>query len=221
MTQLTFNGLGISPRILESLDKLRFTVPTPIQHQSIPSAIQGKDVLGVAQTGTGKTLAFGIPVIQQIAKTKGTGVIILPTRELALQVNESLNKIGRFLGLKTVVLIGGESVNRQAAELRRGYHIVIATPGRLIDLLEQRKLHLNKTSVLVLDEADRMLDMGFEPQVKKILRNLPEKKQTMLFSATIPPKIMRIIPDYFTIVRKFGRIYSIIPIIDPANDYFT
>ncbi|MDP2668930.1 MAG: DEAD/DEAH box helicase [bacterium] len=188
----TFYGLGIAPRLLEILAKLNFTVPTPIQEQAIPVAIEGKDLIGIAQTGTGKTLAFGIPMIQQIAQSKAEGMIILPTRELALQVDEALRQVGHTLGLKTAVLIGGASIRPQIDALRRRPHIVIGTPGRIIDHLEQRTLSLNNISILVLDEADRMLDMGFAPQIKRILTAVPKNRQTMLFSATMPDDIVRI-----------------------------
>ncbi len=192
----TFDGLGIAPKILEILDKNKFVTPTPIQLQSIPQALTGKDIMGIAQTGTGKTLAFGIPMIQRLATAKGKGLIILPTRELALQVDESLNKIGRPLGLKTAVLIGGENIGKQIRQLRTNPHILIVTPGRLIDHLEQKTVHLDTVTVLVLDEADRMLDMGFAPQLKKILQSVPKSRQTMLFSATMPQEIVQIANSY-------------------------
>ena len=196
MTKTTFDGLGIAPKILEILDRLRFTVPTPIQSQSIPTALSGKDIMGIAQTGTGKTLAFGIPMIQRLAASGGNGLIILPTRELALQVDEAINKIGKGLNIKTAVLIGGQNMNRQISLLRRRPDIIIVTPGRLVDHLERRTINLSKTSVLVLDEADRMLDMGFAPQIKKILSSVPKDRQTMLFSATMPPNIIQIAKTY-------------------------
>ncbi|OGE80195.1 MAG: hypothetical protein A2660_02595 [Candidatus Doudnabacteria bacterium RIFCSPHIGHO2_01_FULL_45_18] len=192
----TFEGLGIAPKLLEILNQLKFTVPTPIQFQSIPIGISGKDVMGIAQTGTGKTMAFGIPMIQRLAQEKGRGLVILPTRELALQVDEALHKIGKPLGLKTAVLIGGESINRQFRALRQNPHIVIGTPGRLNDHLEQKTLNLSQVSILVLDEADRMLDMGFEPQIKRILAKVPKTRQTMLFSATMPDEIVKIATAY-------------------------
>ena len=192
--QNSFNGLGIAPKILEILHLRKFSEPTPIQHQAIPVAVEGKDVIGIAQTGTGKTLAFGIPMIQLLAKHKGQGLVLLPTRELAIQVDESLNNIGRTMGMKTAVLIGGESMGRQIQALRRSPHIIIATPGRLIDLLDQKALKLDNIKILVLDEADRMLDMGFAPQIKQILKHVPDKdkRQTMLFSATMPEAIASI-----------------------------
>lgn len=186
-----FYGLGIAPNILAVLDRSHFTVPTPIQEKSIPQAIEGKDLVGIAQTGTGKTLAFGVPLIQHILKTgRGRGLILLPTRELAEQVDEMLRKIGEPLGIKTAVLIGGEPIGRQHRALARKPQVVIATPGRLIDHLEQRTVSLREISILVLDEADRMLDMGFAPQLKRILVHLPAERQTMLFSATMPESII-------------------------------
>jgi ATP-dependent RNA helicase RhlE len=192
----TFDGLGIAPKLLEILDKQGFKTPTPIQQQSIPIAISGKDLMGIAQTGTGKTLAFGIPMLQRLVTTKGKGLVVLPTRELAVQVNEALQKLGRPLGLKTAVLIGGESMHRQIRDLRFQPHIIIATPGRLIDHLEQKTVKLDQVSVLVLDEADRMLDMGFAPQLRKIIVHLPKVRQTMLFSATMEPEIVKIAAAY-------------------------
>jgi ATP-dependent RNA helicase RhlE len=191
-----FDGLGIAPGLLAALDHLKFSTPTPIQAKSIPAAIEGKDLIGIAQTGTGKTLAFGIPMIQRLAQVKGRGLVILPTRELALQVEEHLHKIGRGLGLRTAVLIGGASMNVQLQELRKNPHIVIATPGRLIDHLNQRTIDLRDVKILVLDEADRMLDMGFAPQINKILVAVPRERQTMLFSATMPDSIVKMASKY-------------------------
>lgn len=194
--QTGFNGLGIAPKLLDILERQKFSVPTPIQYQAIPPALEGKDVLGIAQTGTGKTLAFGIPVLQRLAQGKGQALILLPTRELALQVEESLQRIGRSLGLKTAVLIGGASMGMQLQHLRKGSHIIVATPGRLIDHLEQKTVDLSRVSVLVLDEADRMLDMGFAPQLKRILERVPKQRQTMLFSATMPDTIVNLARSY-------------------------
>lgn len=188
----SFSGLGIAPNILDVLEKLGFKTPTPIQHESIPSGVEGKDVIGIAQTGTGKTLAFGIPMIQHMLNGKRNGLVILPTRELAMQVDESLRKLGHELGIRTAVLIGGASMNLQRDMIRRRPHIVIATPGRLIDHLERRTITLATVDVLVLDEADRMLDMGFAPQINRILALVPKDRQTMLYSATMPQEIVRI-----------------------------
>ena len=189
---LNFYGLGIAPGILEILKNIRYVTPTPIQYQSIPIAIQGKDIVGIAQTGTGKTLAFGIPMIQRLASTKGLGLVLLPTRELALQIDAELRKVGDSLGLRTAVLIGGVPIRPQIEAVRKNPHIVIATPGRLIDHLRQKTVNLKNVNILILDEADRMLDMGFLPQINEILRSVPKERQTMLFSATISSEIMRI-----------------------------
>ncbi len=185
-----FTGLGIAPSLLDAIDRLKFTEPTPIQRQSIPIAIEGKDLIAVAQTGTGKTLAYGIPMIQRLAQIKGRGLVVTPTRELALQVDEALNAIGRSLGLRTTVLIGGASMSVQLRSLRRKPRVIIATPGRLLDHLEHRTVNLADIQILVLDEADRMLDMGFAPQINRVLAVVPKNRQMMLFSATIPKEIM-------------------------------
>ena len=191
-TSPVFYGLGIAPKMLEILDKQGYSSPTPIQQKSIPIAIEGKDVIGIAQTGTGKTLAFTVPMIQRLAQMKGKALIILPTRELAIQVDETVQKLGRPIGLKTAVLIGGASMHMQHQMLRQQPHVVIATPGRLIDHLEQRTVNLNDVKILILDEADRMLDMGFAPQIKRILMTVPKERQTLLFSATMPAEIVSI-----------------------------
>ncbi len=193
--QSDFYGMGIAPNILAVLDKLGFKTPTPIQAKSIPPGIEGKDMVGLAQTGTGKTLAFGIPMIQA-ALAGRKGLVILPTRELALQVEEVFNKIGRALGLKTALLIGGASIGRQVEMLRRGPIIVVGTPGRIIDHLQQKTLSLARVEILVLDEADRMLDMGFAPQLKRIMTEVPKTRQTMLFSATMPNEIVAMANTY-------------------------
>lgn len=192
----SFDTLGIAPKFLEILKNLNFATPTPIQEKAIPIAIEGKDIIGIAQTGTGKTLAFGIPMIQRLAKVKGKGLVVLPTRELAIQVNEVLQKIGASLGLRTAVLIGGAPMGRQLQDLQKTPHIVVATPGRLLDHVLRRTVHLGTMTIVVLDEADRMLDMGFAPQIKKILNALPKERHIMLFSATIPQDIIRLATQF-------------------------
>lgn len=187
--ELDFNNLGIAPNLLAILAKNNYVRPTPIQHQGIPAILSGKDVVGIAQTGTGKTLAFGLPMIQRLFQENGQGLILVPTRDLALQVEEVLQKIGGSFGLKTAVVIGGASADRQIRQLRRNPHVVIATPGRLIDHLQQRNYSMNSVKIIVLDEADRMFDIGFMPQIKQILAQAPRERQTMLFSATMPPAI--------------------------------
>ena len=190
--QPNFFGLNIAPGLLEVISKLGFTVPTPIQHKAIPMAIEGKDVIGIAQTGTGKTIAFGIPMIQRLAQLKGRGLVLVPTRELAIQVNETLKLFTPTFNMGTAVLIGGESMMMQVIALRKIPRIIVATPGRLLDHIGQHRIRLDDVSVLVLDEADRMLDMGFAPQIDRILKLIPKDRQTMLFSATMPEKIVSI-----------------------------
>ena len=190
----SFFGLGIAPQLLETLTKLGFKVPTPIQGKAIPQAILGKDVMGVAQTGTGKTLAFGIPMIQRLAQNPGNiGLVVVPTRELAVQVDLVIRKIS---AKGTAVLIGGTPQGRQVQALGRKPSVIIGTPGRINDLLEQKLLSLKTVKVLVLDEADRMLDMGFAPQIKRIMQVLPHERQTMLFSATMPREILALTSSY-------------------------
>lgn len=192
-TQTSFRNLGIEPNLLAMIDALKFTVPTPIQHKVIPVAIEGKDIIGIAQTGTGKTLAFGVPMVQSLGLNPGRrGLVLVPTRELALQVNDALQKITPAYKMRTTVVIGGASMHEQILRLRQNPHIIIATPGRLNDHIEHQRLRLDNIGVLVLDEADRMLDMGFLPQIERILKIIPRQRQTMLFSATIPPTVVKI-----------------------------
>jgi ATP-dependent RNA helicase RhlE len=186
-----FDNLGLAPKIVDILIQNKFTQPTPIQAKSIPVALEGKDMVGIAQTGTGKTLAFGLPMIQRLSQLKGQGLVLVPTRELALQVEETLRKIGNSFGLKTAVVIGGASMHMQINELRRKPHIIVATPGRLADHLEQKTVTLERIQVVVLDEADRMFDIGFAPQIKRILSLTPKERQTLLFSATMPAEIAK------------------------------
>ncbi len=190
MSHPTFATLDLAPKLVEILTSLKLTIPTPIQAQAIPVALKGEDVLGVAQTGTGKTLAFGLPMLQRIATQGGMGLVIAPTRELAIQIQEALMQVGTGIRLRTAVLIGGASMDKQLRDIRAKPHVIIATPGRLVDHLEQRTVSLNSVSTLVLDEADRMLDMGFQPQIAKILYAVPKERQTLLFSATMPPNIL-------------------------------
>ncbi len=190
--QPTFSDLKIADTLLSVLTEQKFINPTPIQHQVIPTAIEGKDIVGIAQTGTGKTLAFGIPMIQRLSRNKGQGLVLLPTRELALQVDEVLRKIGGKFGLRTAVLIGGASMRQQLQALRNKPHIIVATPGRLADHLKQKTYDLRFVNIIVLDEADRMFDIGFMPEIKRILAAAPSDRQTMLFSATMPDEIAKI-----------------------------
>jgi ATP-dependent RNA helicase RhlE len=187
-----FYGLGIAPRLLDKIESLGYSTPTPIQHKAIPFAVEGKDIVGIAQTGTGKTLAYGIPMVQQLTQRKGKALVLAPTRELAIQINAHLKPFTQALHMPTAVLIGGERMGKQIAALKRNPRIIVATPGRLIDLIGQKFVKLSDVQILVLDEADRMLDMGFAPQIEKIIRLVPRKRQTMLFSATMPTAIVKI-----------------------------
>jgi ATP-dependent RNA helicase RhlE len=191
-----FAALPIAPKLLQVLEQNKFLKPTPIQHQAIPTALEGKDLVGIAQTGTGKTLAFGLPIVQRLIDHKGKALVLLPTRELAIQVEETLQRIGRPLGIKTTVLIGGASMYHQIQSLRRNPDVIIATPGRLVDHLQQKTVFLDNVKIVVLDEADRMLDIGFAPQIKQILSLVPQNRQTMLFSATMPKEIANLAARY-------------------------
>ncbi len=197
---LNFYGLGIAPQVLDSIAKLGFKTPTPIQHKAIPIGLEGKDMIGIAQTGTGKTMAFAIPMIQRLASgVKGRGLILVPTRELALQVEESVIKIANAFGIRTAVLIGGDPIERQIRALAKHPRVLIATPGRLNDLMKQRKVNVGDVHILVLDEADRMLDMGFAPQIDLILQSVPKDRQTMFFSAIQQPGQVKL-----TLIRGDG-----------------
>jgi len=195
----TFSELGIGEKMLSVLEKNGFINPTPIQHQVIPVGLSGKDVIGIAQTGTGKTLGFGIPMVERIMREDGLGLILLPTRELASQVNETIEKIGKPFGIQTAVLIGGDSMGRQVRDLRYRPQVVVATPGRLIDHIKKGTIKLDHVSILVLDEADHMFDIGFAPQIREILKKTPKERQTMLFSATMPDEIAKLAAEHLTL----------------------
>lgn len=194
--QNDFACLNLSADLLKQVQRLGFQTPTPIQRESIPHGVAGRDVVGIAQTGTGKTLAFGLPMLQRLWENDGVGLILAPTRELALQINEELHKVGGSLGLRTAVLIGGAPMGRQVSELRRRPNIIVATPGRLMDHLAQRTATLKFVTMVVLDEADRMFDMGFAPVVHKILDEVPSERQTMLYSATMAPEVANLSAKY-------------------------
>ncbi|GAC1422517.1 MAG: DEAD/DEAH box helicase [Flavisolibacter sp.] len=197
---MLFEQLGLIEPILKALRTQGYTTPTPIQTQSIPFVLERKDLLGCAQTGTGKTAAFAIPILQILSEEKRNGkgykhirsLILTPTRELAVQIDESFEDYGKHTGLKHDVVFGGVSQHTQTISLRNGTDILIATPGRLLDLINQGYIHLDHLEIFVLDEADRMLDMGFINDVKKIIRLLPTQKQTLFFSATMPPQISQL-----------------------------
>ncbi len=195
---MTFEQLEISAPILSALKKEGYTHPTPIQEKSIPIVLEGNDLLACAQTGTGKTAAFSIPILMQLSENKHQGrrkiraLIVTPTRELAIQIGESLDAYGSELNLKNTVIFGGVSQNPQVSQLQKGVDILVATPGRLLDLIGQGEISLKDLEVFVLDEADRMLDMGFIHDVRKLLKLIPTKRQSLFFSATMPPQIVEL-----------------------------
>ena len=185
-----FSKLGLTDAMAYAVEKMGYTEPTPIQVQAIPVVLAGRDVIGSAQTGTGKTAAFALPILQRLEGHGSLRCLILePTRELAVQVEEAFRDFGKFTNLRTTVIYGGVGYGRQREDLHRGVDVVMATPGRLLDLLEQGDLTLRGVNVLVLDEVDRMLDMGFLPDVKRIVQQCPRERQTLLFTATLPPEI--------------------------------
>lgn len=194
-----FNELALNELILKNISDAGYDTPTPIQAQSIPSLIEGKDLLGIAQTGTGKTAAFTLPMLNKLyprdfslPSMKPRSLILAPTRELASQINEQIEKYGKDLKLKSAVIFGGVGQANQVMALKKGLDVLVATPGRLIDLMNQGFCDLSQIQFFVLDEADRMLDMGFIHDIKKIIAKIPEKRQTMLFSATMPKEIVGI-----------------------------
>lgn len=197
---MTFDDLRLIEPLLRALKTEGYTQPTPIQQQAIPQVAAGKDLLGCAQTGTGKTAAFALPILQELynnprpaTKRPGIRVLVLtPTRELAIQIDESFGSYGRHTNLKHAVIFGGVSQHPQEATLRRGVDILTATPGRLLDLMNQGIIRLDTIEIFVLDEADRMLDMGFIHDMRKVIAKLPEKRQTLFFSATMPPEIQKL-----------------------------
>lgn len=199
-----FNDIGLPKEIISALENLKITEPTEVQKKAIPLAIEGKDILASSQTGSGKTMAYLLPIIsllhqEQIANIKSNdciAIILAPTRELASQVRDSLSKITSQFKINSAVLIGGESIGRQIVQLRKGARIVIGTPGRVIDHLTQGTLKLDKIKVLVLDEMDRMLDMGMKEQIRQINKSLPFKRQVMMFSATVPKHIIESSNEY-------------------------
>lgn len=193
---MSFTQFGIDKRCLDALKAQGITSPMPIQSQAIPAALEGRDVIAIAQTGTGKTLAFALPALTRLAALKGpirNGMLVLtPTRELAIQVHSVIEPLARKMGLRSTCIYGGAGMGAQTEALRSGRAIIIATPGRLLDHIGRGYVRFDQLSILVLDEADRMLDMGFLPDVRRILGKLPTTRQTMMFSATFPPEIARL-----------------------------
>ena len=202
MTQCEFTGLGLNEPLLRALRTEKYDRPTPIQSQAVPQILAGKDLLGIAQTGTGKTAAFGLPILQHLAARQerlpprtARALILAPTRELAIQIGQALRTYGRYLSLRQTVIHGGVGQRPQVTAMRRGVDVLVATPGRLLDLMEQGHLRLNCVEFFVLDEADRMLDMGFIRDVRKIVAAVPRRRQTLFFSATMPSSVTGLAND--------------------------
>ncbi len=214
---LAFTELGLMPELLEAVKDAGYSVPTPIQQRAIPLALNGRDLIGLAQTGTGKTAGFTLPIIQRLlegehgknpaAAHRVRALILTPTRELCIQVEESFRKYGKHTGLRVVPVFGGVAVEPQTKQLRKGVDVVVATPGRLLDHMERQNVVFDDLEVLVLDEADRMLDMGFAPQLNRIVAEVPRFRQTLLFSATMPPEVESLARKYLRkpIVVQVGR----------------
>ena len=213
---MSFNTLNIVAPILEALRVKGYTQPTPIQEQAIPAILSGRDVLASAQTGTGKTASYSIPMLQRLTEKPGTrairGLVLAPTRELAVQVSENLSQYGKNLSISNTLVYGGVSMEKQIKDIRRGVDIVIATPGRLMDLIRQRVVNLSKLEILVLDEADRMLDMGFIDDVKRVMQLVPQGCQRVFLSATMPDAIQKLVasmlrnPIRISIVSQPGTV---------------
>jgi len=225
-----FKELPLSPQVMKAVEELGFTELFPIQAEAILPLLEGKDVIGQAQTGTGKTAAFGIPMIERLDSkvNRVQGLVLTPTRELAVQVADHISKFSKYAGFKVLPVYGGESVQKQTWALERGVHIVVGTPGRVIDLMKRGTLNLSHVKVLVLDEADRMLDMGFIEDIDYILRRVPTNRQTSLFSATIDNTVMSVCNRYMRdpeqiLVSKdeiaLTQINQYYMIVNPANKF--
>jgi ATP-dependent RNA helicase DeaD len=213
-----FGELELSKKVCQGLAAMGFEEPSPIQSQTIPLVLEGHDVIGQAQTGTGKTAAFGIPTIEKIKDGRHVQALILtPTRELAIQVSEELSKIGKFTRTKALPVYGGQSIDRQIRALKAGVHVVIGTPGRLLDHIRRQTIKLDRVHTLILDEADEMLDMGFIEDIETIMSNIPiESRQTLLFSATMPTEIANLAKKYMKSPKKvtISREQLTVPLID-------
>ena len=223
-----FKDLPLSPEIMKGIEELGFRNLFPIQAQAIIPLLEGKDVIGQAQTGTGKTAAFGVPMVERLnPKIRNVQALVLePTRELAIQIADHINRIGKFAGFKVLPISGGESIQKQICELERGVHIVVGTPGRIIDHLERGTLNLSSVKIVVLDEADRMLDMGFIDDVEYIVSRVPKNRQTSLFSATIDQTVMNLCNKYMRNPEKIlvskdeitlTQINQYYMVVNPAN----
>ena len=219
----SFSELKLAPSLQKAILGMNFTTPTPIQAQAIPSALSGRDVLACAQTGSGKTAAFAIPILSALLENRDrTALILVPTRELSTQVTEVFRNLALHApSIRMVSLIGGVSMQPQLRALSKGYQVIVATPGRLLDHLERKSVTLSKLQILTLDEADRMLEMGFAPQLKQIFRHLPEHYQTLLFSATLPPHIIDLTKTLLSdpVHVRIGAVSSAAPKIEQKTKH--
>ena len=227
---MLFSQLGLSAELLRAVDAQGYQQATPVQQKAIPLILEGSDVLAGAQTGTGKTAGFTLPLLQRLQKSGSSGrrpvvraLILVPTRELAAQVRDSVRTYGRHLPFKSAVIIGGVSINPQISELRKGVDIVVATPGRLLDHLKQGTINLDQVETLVLDEADRMLDMGFIPDIRRIIKILPSARQNLLFSATFSAEIRRLAnellnsPIEIQVARRNAAAGQVMQVVHPVD----
>src|SRR5690242_6541790 len=214
MHATSFDELGLRPEVLRAVAESGYTTPTPIQAQAIPEILAGRDIMGGAQTGTGKTAGFGLPILHRLAPQANASpsparhpvraLIVAPTRELAIQVEESIREYGKHTNLRSTCVFGGVDIRQQLPIVRAGVEILVATPGRLLDHVEQKSVNLGQVEIFVLDEADRMLDMGFIPDIKRIMKLLPAKRQNLLFSATFSSEIKKLADE---LLNKIGRAH--------------
>lgn len=225
-TTLLFTDFGLKDPLLKAINEAKFVNPSPIQEKVIPFILNGRDVVAQAQTGTGKTAAFGLPALHLLEKTSGVGMLVVtPTRELAIQVSDELYRLGKYCGIKTIAVYGGQSIQRQVEGIERGSQVVVATPGRLLDILKSKYLDSFAPSIVVLDEADEMLNMGFLEDIQEILTYLPQQKQTLLFSATMPLPIQKLAktflnnPEFVKITKKETVSADIQQVCYVVHDY--
>jgi len=226
---MTFSSLGLGPKLLQSITDVGYTTPTPIQNAAIPHVLAGRDLIGIAQTGTGKTAAFVLPILERLARhtspaqpREPRALIVAPTRELAAQIEENVRLLGAAMRIRCATVFGGVGEQPQIQALRRGVDVLVATPGRLIDLMGGRHVALNRVEVCVLDEADRMLDMGFLPQIRRVVNALPKQRQTLLFSATLSKDIEKVTaeflrnPETVEIGRRSSPVDSVAQFLYPV-----
>lgn len=215
-----FDGFGLSPALAQSLVRMKYDTPTPIQAQAIPLALKGRDIMGTAQTGTGKTAAFAIPLVERLlTNPKGSALVLTPTRELGKQIMDIMHQLlGPKSAIKTAFIIGGEGMGKQYSQLRAGPRLIVGTPGRINDHLERGSMKLGDTDFLVLDETDRMLDMGFSVQIERIFKHMPAQRQTLMFSATLPRNILKLSEQYMNAPERIAVGSTTTPVLNIKQD---